>query len=155
LKCLHKDPQRRYGSAEALGDDLERWLAGEPILARALSPGERLLRFCARRKGLAAFLLLLTLSAALLVGLELRASAGQRAALQAARRYLYAAQLHLAQGALERGHVERALELLREQVPEPGDEDLRGFEWYHLHELCHRELTLRGHRGPVRSVTFL
>jgi WD40 repeat protein/serine/threonine protein kinase len=54
LKCLERDPQRRYGSAEALADDLERWLRREPIAARPVSGPERLWRWCQRKPGLAA-----------------------------------------------------------------------------------------------------
>jgi hypothetical protein len=36
LKCLEKDPQRRYSSALVLGEDLERWLSSEPIRARRI-----------------------------------------------------------------------------------------------------------------------
>jgi len=54
LKCLEKDPLRRYRSAEALADDLERWLGGFPILARPVTAFEKLWRWCGRNPALAA-----------------------------------------------------------------------------------------------------
>jgi tetratricopeptide (TPR) repeat protein len=49
LKCLDKDPQRRYPSALALAEDLERWLKHEPIQARHSSRLEHVWRWCKRK----------------------------------------------------------------------------------------------------------
>jgi WD40 repeat protein/serine/threonine protein kinase len=54
LKCLHKEPERRYKSAAALADDLRAFLDGLPIQARPSGPGERLLKWARRRPAVAA-----------------------------------------------------------------------------------------------------
>jgi tetratricopeptide (TPR) repeat protein len=61
LKCLEKEPHRRYPSAWALAEDLRHFLAGEPILARPATLRERAWKWAKRRPAVAALLSLLLL----------------------------------------------------------------------------------------------
>ena len=56
LKCLEKEPQRRYASVRALAEDLERWLDGHPISARPVSASVRAWMWCRRNKIVAGLL---------------------------------------------------------------------------------------------------
>ncbi|TWU18853.1 serine/threonine-protein kinase [Allorhodopirellula heiligendammensis] len=61
MKCLEKNPSDRYSTAQDLADDLDRYLQGEPILARPISRGRRIARWCGKRPlitGLAACLVI-------------------------------------------------------------------------------------------------
>jgi hypothetical protein len=71
LKCLEKGPDRRYGSAEALAEDLDRWLRHEPILARPATWRKRVGKWARRRPAIAA---LVATSALLLLALAIGAT---------------------------------------------------------------------------------
>src|SRR5262249_12364733 len=61
LKCLEKDPKRRYTTAEELAEDLARFLKGEPIRARPITLWERAAKWAKRRPAVAALLATLAL----------------------------------------------------------------------------------------------
>jgi len=73
MKCLEKEPLARYPRAGTLADDLDRWLAGEPIAARPLGAGARLARWAARHRalvGAAAAVALVVVTAALALAVQ-------------------------------------------------------------------------------------
>jgi eukaryotic-like serine/threonine-protein kinase len=63
LKAMAKDPTRRYQTAAAMSEDLRRYLAGEPILARRTSAIERTRLWCRRHKALAGLYVVLGIAA--------------------------------------------------------------------------------------------
>ena len=156
-KCLQKDASRRYASAQALAEDLGRFLSHHPIVARPATPIEKLWRWCQRRPAFAGILLLLNLSfAAGLTGIlwEWRRARESELSLQ---RNLYATDVNLAQVALEDNNLGRATALLQRYIPKSrAESDLRGFEWRYLWRQCQGDerATLQGDGSLVSCVRF-
>ena len=73
MKCLQKEPNRRYDSAKALADDLQRYLDGDPILARRTSISYRLVKKARKNRALVASLSLAVALLLLLAGATVRA----------------------------------------------------------------------------------
>jgi tRNA A-37 threonylcarbamoyl transferase component Bud32 len=77
LKCLEKDPDRRYADGQALADDLRRWQEGIPVLARLPGPVERLAKWARRSPVVAA--LAVAVAVTLVSGASLATFFGLRA----------------------------------------------------------------------------
>jgi WD40 repeat protein/tRNA A-37 threonylcarbamoyl transferase component Bud32 len=165
LRCLEKDPQQRYNSAETVAQELERWLAGAPIVARPISRTERVWRWCRRNPFAAALIGSLTLlligAVAAFVAVARMREATQKLSLDLTgrerilRRHQYARDIGYAFHLIDDNRVPEVTDLLSRLRPEPGKEDLRHFEWYYLWRLCHAgQQSLLGHLEEVYSATF-
>ena len=156
LKCMEKEPPRRYASARALAEDLERWIAGEPIQARPTTTLEHLAAWARRRPELAllggALLVALIAGAAIVLWQWRRAERNEDdLALHA-----YAADVFAASTYLERGELGRARALLEPYRMPIAGEDLRGFEWRYLWGRCqgNPHVKLEGHEWIVTRLAF-
>ena len=143
LKCLEKEPHRRYRTALEMAEDLEHWLAGEPIRARPVRLVERIWLWCRRRPALAGLaggsLVVLMVVSALAVWRV-------RAARQQEDLERYAANISLADGAIKAGSIDRALDYL-ERCPE----DQRNWEWGRLLFECFQDVSsIPAHTKPPR-----
>jgi WD40 repeat protein/predicted Ser/Thr protein kinase len=142
LKCLEKSPERRYASAEALAEDLERWQRGEPILARPVTGLERAAKWVRRRPVIAGFSAALSLAIVLgTTGILFQwrqAEAARRSAEQSraeTETESYRAGIALARSLLERGDRDGSRETLL-ALPRR----FRHWEWGWLMQQCHQEL---------------
>jgi WD40 repeat protein/predicted Ser/Thr protein kinase len=179
LKCLHKEPTRRYTTAVALAEDLQAWLEQRPIQARPVGGLERAWLWCRRKPRQAAMVLtLMTAVSAGIVGVswewrraELHRSLAEDRSrkLEAeriiARHHLYASDMSAAMAAFKDGNLGAAMRLLERQQPgqRPGpapsnglDADLRGFEWRYLWSRVRgdQNRTLSGHSNMVSCLSF-
>jgi eukaryotic-like serine/threonine-protein kinase len=157
MKCLEKDPTRRYEAANALARDIECYLSHEPITARPPSKAYRAEKFVRRNK--VAVVAGTMVAATLVLGIigsmwqmvramraEQEQSRLRQDAVQArqvetelrkqAQAQAYASDMRAAQVALLQDNRGMALRLLRQHLPKPDAEDLRGLEWQYLWQEC-------------------
>jgi len=92
LTCLQKDPRRRYATARALGEDLQRILDGEPIQARAATRLEKAAHWARKHTVLVAVTVAVFLSAAVFGGFAVRERLRARAQAAHAQRFAQAAE---------------------------------------------------------------
>jgi eukaryotic-like serine/threonine-protein kinase len=163
LKCLQKEPGKRYASAAGLAEDLRRYQAGEPIVARPVGRVERMRKWCRRNPTVASSLGVLLLGAAVSTWLAIEARYQTQQALTAqslaeqrreevarqlerASSHLFTAQLMRVASVYERDPA-LALELLHNYDACPIDR--RDFAWGWYQRQCRR--LLLGPKAPPAS----
>lgn len=170
LKALAKEPASRYHSADEIAEDLRRFLADRPILARRATSREQLVRWCRRNRLVASLTataigLLVSAVAILAVGNVriLRESQEKAVALREkdealkvaqqqellAKRRLVTAQLNQAAASAYLGDLADTLAILEKQRSDEAWTGALGFGWRYLWRACHAGQQLRLRDGKV------
>ena len=150
LKCLEKEPERRYASAKELAADVRAWLSGRPIAARRATPIEKAMLWIRRKPTAAAAwamgVLVVILGTFAFTTTRLwRAAVAERAIAEDKSQQAEAAERTVARleyaRAVYAAHQDAlAANFLRaDQVLEGTKPEFRGWEWHYVKRLCHRE----------------
>jgi serine/threonine-protein kinase len=142
LKCLEKEPARRYATAEAMASDLRRWLAGEPISARPEPLSERTRRWMRRRRtavaAIAAAVLATLVGLAVVLAVQVKSNRELEAANEREQ-----ARFNLAREAIQRFYVGVSEDML---LKEPQFHAMRARLLREAHEFFGKlEDLLKGH----------
>lgn len=184
LKAIAKEPDERYPSLQALAEDLERFLAHEPIKARRASVKDRLAKWSRRHQSLVrlvgAFLVVLVLVASVASVLVIQAHKERRVEKLLARAAIseerqarriqealaeqgqanqrhhdYVSRIQFAWQAWNRSQFDEMKQHLSECRPQPGQSDLRSWEWRYLWTVSQeRPQTIGKHVGPAYRIAF-
>ena len=178
MKCLEKDRRRRYETANELVMDVQRYLRGEPILARPPSTLYRMRKRLRRNKVVVGATILLVLAAVVGSWQAVRATLAEREqsrlhgvaqealrneALQRRRaeaeeaatlQRAYNSDMNLVQQALAANNRGRVVSLLERYQPTPGRPDLRQWEWRYFWNQSRGQatVTLPAQSSPIEAV---
>lgn len=177
LKCLEKNPARRFSTAAELGLELRRFLDGVPIRSRPIGRLEKRLRWCRRNPTTAGMLgIVLGSVVAILLLLwthnrelgrlndELQMSAAISHQLQGvaesnarqAKDALYAANVAQAATAWREADPRAVKQILDRELPIAGEDDRRGFEWRYLYlQAVQSHRTLMDLNTPLYTIVPL
>lgn len=156
LRCLEKEPRRRYPSALELASELDRFLEDRPILARPAGGIEKAWRW-ARRHPSHAVLAAVVVAVPMLGVLALawrgevarRTAATEVAQRRIAQRATYAANVQIIHGLIEEDQYDVARQKLVE-----APEEFRGWEWGWLQRSCQRDLMTFSGPAPLLFAEF-
>jgi WD40 repeat protein/serine/threonine protein kinase len=152
LKCLRKEPEKRYASAAELADDLGHFLRGEPIRARRVGTWGRFSRWAKRRPAAAALIGTATVATLLAggVALALAINAQLQESYQKLQKAQHRGAIWQAQHAWLEGDAKQARFAL-ESCPL----EQRFYEWTYLDRLFHADgRTLTGHTEGIGGLAF-
>ena len=153
LKALRKEPEQRYASVEQFSEDITRHLSGKPVLAQAPTLVYLSGKFVRRNKiivAFAAFVAMALIAAVIFAGRQWRAD---RARAREDLHAQYAARMNQAVQERENFNVEGIRETVESFLPQPSEEDLRGFEWRYLWRWHNRNLLTLPHNDPNKDGT--
>ena len=153
LKCLSKEPARRYASAGEFAEELQRFLDGRPIIARRVGSAERLWRWCRRNPGSAALVAMSVVVSVLgVVAWRFHEIASQKQAIADLQEfYLQVSQAQEASAGRETGWSWRALDALKRAAGRRPEK----YDWTPLRTLavaCANSIDVRPVGGVAKGV---
>lgn len=170
MRCLEKDRRRRYESADALAQDLQRNLDDKPVRARPPSSwyvmGKTLRRHRTAFAAAAAILAVLVTGIVASTALAIRSNRAEKAQARlreeadvhrhTAQLMAYEADMSAASLLYAKGDTAQVRQLLDHHSPTPDLPDFRGFEWRYLFDQVRGDQTalLEGHRNSISTVAF-